>query len=155
LENFDVEFEKLVDFKKNQFHPLVWIRGNPKIGKNVYIGFFSVINAKDSYIEIGDNCDIATGVSINCADSHKRCIGIIDYIERKKIIIENNVFIGSNSIIKPGAHIRHHSVIAAGTVVDARNIPPYSLVYGNPMIIREGYYKDKVSKNTNIFTEKG
>ena len=35
------EFEELLSrvttFKKNPFHPLVWIVGEPKIGQNVYI----------------------------------------------------------------------------------------------------------------------
>ena len=44
------------------------------------------------------------------------------------------------SVIKGGAHIGHHSVVAAGTIVDSGVIPPYSLIYGNPMKIKEGYY---------------
>jgi len=138
------EFEKFlefIDFRPNPYHPLVWIRGKPKIGKNVYIGFFSVINGKDSRIEIGDNCDIAPFVSINCADSHKRCIGLMKDIERKPITIEHNVFIGTHCVIKPGAHIGHHSVIGAGTVVEPGYIPPYSLVTGNPMTVRARYYE--------------
>ena len=136
------EFLEFIDFKKNRFHPLVWIRGNPEIGKNVYIGFFSIINAKDCRIRIGDNCDIAPSVSINCADSHKKCIGLMKNIERKPIILENNVFVGTQTVIKPGAYIGHHSVVASGTVVDSVKIPPYSLVVGNPMRVKEGYYKN-------------
>ncbi len=138
------EFLEFIDFKPNRFHPLVWIRGNPKIGKNVYIGFFAVVNAKDCKIEIGDNCDIAPFVSINCADSHKRCLGLANEIERKPITLENNVFIGTQAIIKPGAYIGHHSVIAPATVVDSVKIPPYSLVVGNPMKVKDGYYKKKL-----------
>ena len=92
-------------------------------------------------ILIGDNCDIAAFVSINVADSHKRCIGLSKKISRKKIVLEKNVFVGTFSVIKSGATIGHHSVIAAGTVVDGKKIPPYSLVSGNPMKIKKGYYK--------------
>jgi acetyltransferase-like isoleucine patch superfamily enzyme len=140
LEEFQKLFSDLTNFRKNRFHPLVWINGEPEIGENVSIGGMSEINAKGAKVIIGDNCDIASFVSINCADSHKRCIELIDYIERKDIIIENNVFIGSHCFIKGGAHIGHHSVIAAGTIVDSKKIPPYSLVFGNPMQIREEYY---------------
>ena len=140
IEEFQDLFSSLTSFKKNSFHPLVWIVGEPKIGKNVYIGGMSEINAGNASVNIGDNCDIASFVSINCADSHKKCIGLSDEIERKNIIIENNVFIGSHSVVKGGAHIGHHSVIAAGTIVDGKKIEPYSLVYGNPMKIRKGYY---------------
>ena len=144
------EFQKLFgDFtgiKENRFHPLVWIVGEPEIGENVFIGGFSMINSKEAHVRIGDHCDIASFVTINCADSHYRCIGLSSEINRQDIIIENHVFIGSHSVIKGGAYISNHSVIAAGTIVDAELIPPYSLVVGNPMQVRSGYYLDKKEK---------
>ena len=143
---FQELFSSLTDFRKNRFHPLVWINGKPEIGRNVLIGFFSEINAKGAKIIIGDNCDIASFVSINSADSHKKCIGLSHKIERKNIILEHNVFVGSHVVIKGGAHIGHHSVIAAGTIVDGTKIPPYSLVIGNPMEVKSGYYKKKITK---------
>jgi acetyltransferase-like isoleucine patch superfamily enzyme len=136
-------FEKFTEFKTNPYHPFVKIAGEPEIEENVKIGFFSEINAKNSYIKIGSNCDIASFVSINVADSHKKCLEIDEKIERKKIILENNVFVGSHCLIKGGAEIGHHSVIAAGTIVDGVKIPPYSLVSGNPMKIKNEYYKQK------------
>lgn len=146
---FQELFTKLTNIKKNNFHPLVWIVGEPKIGSNVYIGGISEVNAKNSKVVIGDNCDIASFVSINSADSHKKCIGLSKTVERKDIIIENNVFIGSHSVIKGGAHIGHHSVVAAGTIVEAKKIPPYSLIIGNPMVVKSGYYKLKFKDDTS------
>lgn len=141
---FATRFQELTHFKHNQFHPLVWINGEPEFGENVYIGGMSEVNAKGARVTIGDNCDIASFVSINCADSHKKCIGLSEEIERKDIVIENNVFIGSHSVIKGGAHIGHHSVVAAGTIVDGKmQIPPYSLIVGNPMKVKEGYYRNE------------
>lgn len=138
------EFKNLlsetINFKNNQFHPLVWVLGEPEIGENVYVGGMSEINANGARVYIGDNCDIASFVTINCADSHKKCIGLAEEADRKDIIIENNVFIGSHSVIKGGAQIGHHSVIAAGTIVDGVRIPPFSLVIGNPMVVKENYY---------------
>ena len=134
---------KVLNFPKNAYHPLVWIVGNPEIGENVYIGAFTEINANKSEVVIGNNCDIASFVSINCADSHKRTIGISIEIERSKIEIGNSVFIGSHSIVKGGAKIGDRCVIAAGTVVDGVEVPPLSLVYGNPMKIKIGYYENK------------
>jgi acetyltransferase-like isoleucine patch superfamily enzyme len=134
-------FTNLTTFKANPYHPLVWINGNPKIGKNVVIAGFSEINAKHANVTIGDNCDIASFVAINAADSHKKLLGFIDEIERKDITIGNNVFIGSHCVVKGGANIGNYCVIGAGTIVDAVDIPDYSLVVGNPMIIKKGYYK--------------
>lgn len=150
LKKFEDLFLKLTMFKKNKFHPFVWILDKPKIGKNVSIGGFSEINAKGATISIGDNCDIASFVSINCVDSHKKCIGLIKDKVRLDINIENNCFIGSHSVVKGGAYIGHHSVVAAGAVVDGVKIPPYSLVYGNPMKVKAGYYKHKISNYGKI-----
>jgi acetyltransferase-like isoleucine patch superfamily enzyme len=138
---FQIIFTKFTSFKANPYHPLVWINGNPKIGKNVVISGFSEINANHANVTIGDNCDIASFVAINAADSHKRCLGLMDEIERRDITIGNNVFVGSHSVIKGGANIGHHCVVAAGTIVEGVDIPDYSLVVGNPMIIKKNYYK--------------
>lgn len=140
LDEFAELFSKLTSFKQNNLHPLVWIVGEPEIGDNVYMGGMSEINAKGAKVIIGDYCDIASFVTINCADSHKKCIGLLNDVERKNITLENNVFVGSHSVIKGGAHIGHHSVVAAGTIVDGVKIPPYSLVIGNPMQIKVSYY---------------
>jgi len=144
LEEFEEYFLTMMDNKKNKLHPLVWIHGEPQIGDNVYVGGFSEINANHANVTIGDNCDIASFVAINCADSHLKCLGLSEKNDTKDITIENNVFIGSHSVVKGGAHIGHHSVVAAGTIVDGKDIPPFSLVCGNPMQVKAGYYKDKV-----------
>jgi len=125
---------------ENRFHPFVWINGNPQIGEGVYIGGFSEVNANGATVIIGDNCDIASFVSINCADSHRKCIGISKKTARRGILIEDNVFIGSHSVIKGGAVIGHHSVVGAGSIVGAITAPPYSLIVGNPAVVKAGYY---------------
>ena len=145
LEKFRKLFSELTNFRHNEFHPLVWINGDPEIGKGVYIGGFSEINAKGARVVIGENCDIASFVAINCADSHKQCLGILEDFERGDIILENNVFVGSHCVIKGGAYIGHHSVVAAGTIVEGVAIPPYSLVIGNPMQIKPGYYLNQIT----------
>lgn len=133
---------EIFDLRENPFHPLVFINGEPEIGKNVYIGLFSEVNAKGGKVAIGDNCDIASFVSINVADSHKLCIGLDVEIDRKPIIIEHNVFIGSHSFISGDTHVGHHSVIGAGTIlINAGYIPPYSLIIGNPAEIKEKYFQ--------------
>lgn len=138
------QFSQATSFPENRFHPLVWLIGEPVIGEDVFIGGMSEVNAKGARVLIGNHCDIASFVTINCADSHKRCIGLAMEVERRDIVIEDHVFIGSHSVVKGGAHIGHHSVIAAGTIVGPINVPPYSLVIGNPVVVKPGYYKDKV-----------
>jgi acetyltransferase-like isoleucine patch superfamily enzyme len=140
---FENLFLKLINNKKNRYHPLVWINGNPIIGKNTYIGGFSEINAKGSKVKIGANCDIASFVSINVADSHKKTIKRSNKISLNEIKIGKNVFVGSHSVILGGSVIGDFSVIAAGSVVRGEKIPKYSLAIGNPIKIKESYYKKK------------
>ncbi len=47
------------------------------------------------------------------------------------VVIEDNVHIGEGCVILPGVKIGHNSVIAANTVV-IKDIPPFSVVSGNP-----------------------
>ena len=132
-------FLKTVSNKDNPYHPLVWINGEPQIGAGTYIGGFSEVNAKGALVRIGHDCDIASFVTINVADSHRRCIGLADANDVQNITIGNNVFIGSHCAILGGTEIGHHSVIAAGSVIRSVVIPPFSLaVDGN---VKVGYYR--------------
>lgn len=141
IDDFAATFSRFAGMPLNPYHPLVWILGDPEIGENVAIGGLTEINASGAKLVIGEGCDIASFVSINCSDSHRRAIGVADQIERRDIVIEDHVFIGSHSVVKGGAHIGHHTVIAAGTIVDGVDVPPYSLVFGNPMKVKESYYQ--------------
>ena len=147
-EEFQKLFTQLTDMPSNPYHPLVWIGGEPEIGENVYIGGMSEIYAKGAKVIIGDNCDIASFVSINCSDSHYKCIGLAEDVERKEIVIENNVYIGTHSFIGGGVHIGHHSVVGAGTIVRRGIYPPYSLIIGNPAVVKPEYYSRKMRRRT-------
>lgn len=134
----------ILELKKNPFHPMVFINGPEcaEIADDVYIGYLSEINARGSKVIIKQGCDIASFVCINVADSHKRSVGFCDEIERAPIILEENVFVGSHCFIGKNNHIGHHSVVAAGTIlIDGGEIPPYSLIKGNPAKIYPGYYE--------------
>jgi acetyltransferase-like isoleucine patch superfamily enzyme len=132
--------------QENRFHPFVWIVGEPEIGQGVYIGGFSEVNARDAKVTIGEFCDIASFVSINCADSHNLCLGLSKSVSRGDIHIGDHVFIGTHSVVKGGTRIGHHSVIGPGTIVGPGEIPPYSLVLGNPMVVKAGYYRDRIAQ---------
>ena len=145
-DEFRLAFLRVIENSDNPYHPLVWINGSPEIGERTFIGGMSQINAKGARVVIGAHCDIAAFVAINVADSHKRCIGLADEIERGDIFIGNHVFIGSHSVILGGTVIGDHSVVAAGSVVRACNAPPFSLLSGNPLQIKPGHYRDAYSR---------
>lgn len=135
---------EILDLKKNPFHSMVFINGPEcaEIDEDVYIGYLSEVNARGSKVVIKKGCDIASFVSINVADSHKRTIGIGPEIERGPIILEENVFVGNHCFIGGNTHIGRNSVVAAGTIlVSGGEIPPFSLIKGNPAVVYPEYYK--------------
>jgi acetyltransferase-like isoleucine patch superfamily enzyme len=111
--------------------------GKIEIGNNT--GFTSTIMSSRRLIKIGNFVKIGGNVRIFDHDYHST-----DYIYRRnfqtdtryvksqEIIIEDDVFIGANSIILKGVHIGARSIIAAGSVVTIKDIPSDSVVAGNP-----------------------
>ena len=127
-------------------HETAVLNHSPEIGEGTSIGEFCVIQNYKSMVKIGAHCDIAARVSVNCSDSHLRCIGLSGKIEYLPITIGDHVYIGEGAIILGGCNIGHHSVIGAGTVV-AKNlhILPYSLFVGTPhLVIKEEYYRARI-----------
>ena len=101
------------------------------IGNNTFINSNSSIRCKKNIV-IGNNCAIAHGVSIMDSNYHK----INGKIKEEPVIIEDNVWIGANSVILSGVTIGKGSIIAAGTIVN-KDVPPHSMVAGNPGKIKK------------------
>jgi hypothetical protein len=80
----------------NRGHKVTILTGQPNYPEG-YI-YTDYLKKKSNYsyykgakVIIGKNCDIASFVAINAADSLKKCIGLAKNIERKDIILENNL----------------------------------------------------------------
>lgn len=76
-------------------------------------------------------------------DHHKENIPLIQqgYLERKPVLIGNDVWIGARSILLPGVTIGDHAIIGAGAVV-TKNVDPWDIVGGVPAkIIRSRLQK--------------
>lgn len=125
----------------------VWI--NVQIRENVEIGNNCVIS-KDVYIDhevhIGNNCKIQNSVSVyNGVTIHDDVfVGPNVAFTNDKIprafnaewkitptLVERGASIGSNATIICGITIGEYAMVAAGSVV-TRDVPPYTLVMGNP-----------------------
>ncbi len=52
-------------------------------------------------------------------------------VETKPIVIEDEVWIGANAVVTAGVTVGKHSIVAAGCVV-VKDVPPYTIVGGNP-----------------------
>lgn len=54
------------------------------------------------------------------------------------IVIEDEAWIGANAVIVAGVRIGKHSIVAAGSIV-TKDVPPYSIVVGNPAKLIKQY----------------
>ena len=105
------------------------------------------------YITVGDSCTINQGVIIQSCESEKifignhvtlsyRCMILTGGLElssklgekshtTKRIIIQDGVWIGANSIILPGVKLARGCIVAAGSVV-TKDVSEDTIVAGNP-----------------------
>ncbi len=130
--------------------------GDITIGNNSYIGGGTTLIARNN-ISIGNHVTIAWGCTIYDHNSHS-----LDYTERRKdilrqnddyrngrnfieskdwsvvkskpIIIEDNVWIGFDSVILAGVTVGEGAVIGARSVI-RQNIEPWTVVAGNPAVV--------------------
>lgn len=106
------------------------------IGEKTMIDMGVIIGSK---AKIGKNCHIGANTVI---------AGVLEPESKSPVIIEDNVFIGANSVVLEGIKVGHDSVIGAMTLVN-KDIPPYSLVIGAPCKIIENVEKRVVDKCQN------
>ena len=110
--------------------------GKLLIGHNVDLMDNAQINANRSNIKIGNNVMIAPNVVIQGVNHNIDNINMTftesgDQTDKNFITIENNVWIGANSVILPGITIGTGSVIGAGSVV-TKDVEPFSIMGGVP-----------------------
>ena len=105
------------------------------IGNKTYIGEYNNIRAGGGKISIGNNCLISQHITIvasNHGISKSKSIAEQPWAtNRNFVIIEDDVWVGANSVIMPGVTIHKGAVIGAGSVV-THDVPEYAIVAGNP-----------------------
>lgn len=106
------------------------------IGKNVGMSSTAIIT--HDRIDIGNNVKIGGGVCIYDTDFHSldpiKRMNIKEdrsEINKRNVIIGNNVFIGAHSTILKGVTIGENSIIGACSVV-TKNVPSNEIWGGNP-----------------------
>jgi acetyltransferase-like isoleucine patch superfamily enzyme len=129
-----------------------------RLGNNVRIQSYVHIEANCT---IGDYCSLASRVAlIGRVDYDFRTIGVPfnlatwvganklkgAYIQEKdEVTIEEDVWVGHQSIILTGVRVRRGTVIAAGSVV-IRDTEPYSIVAGVPARkVGERFTKEQIA----------
>ena len=132
---------------------------NFSIGSNSIIEDFATINNGVGDVFIGDNCGIglsnviigpvkmgnyvmlAQNIVISGLNHGFEDINVPPRLQKvvtKQITIEDNVWIGANSVITAGVTIGKHAIIGAGSVV-TKDIPPYVVAVGNPARVIKKY----------------
>ena len=123
----------------------VTANGNIKIGDHFYMGPNSFIGSENS-IEIGRCVIISNDVRIYDNNNHPTSPKAREYMSMNgfsnenwewchaasaPVIIEDNVWIGQYCTILKGVRIGKGSIVATRAVV-TKDVPPYSMVAGNP-----------------------
>ncbi|MCI5822580.1 MAG: sugar O-acetyltransferase [Pararoseburia sp.] len=127
-----------------------WGGSNVHFGDWVYANFNLTI-VDDGHVYVGDKVMFGPNVTIATAN-HPIEPGLRDRMLQynKDVHIENNVWIGANTVIVPGVTIGENAVIGAGSVV-TKDIPANVVAVGNPCRVlreigehdREYFYKDE------------
>lgn len=104
-------------------------------GKNIHLGKRVFINAGCCFqdqggIWIGDDVQIGHQVKILTLN-HGKNPDDRKTIYPQKVVIGNNVWIGSGAVILPGVTIGENAIIGAGSVV-TKNVPDNQTFAGNP-----------------------
>jgi acetyltransferase-like isoleucine patch superfamily enzyme len=125
------------------------------IKKNVYLGrnnFISVGKSIEinSYCVFGDNCSLISAGKIYTNPLIPYFLSGID--SDKSIIVGSNCWFGVGSSVIGNVKIGHGSIIGAYSVV-TKDIPPFSMVVGNPakIIKRFNFDTKKWEKDTSDF----
>lgn len=103
------------------------------ISENSWINNNASIIADRGKITIGKNFLAGTGLIISDSDFHSTDPNnrLTGNYKTQDVIIEDNVFVGSNVTICKGVKIGRNSVIGTGSIV-TKNVEPYSIYAGNP-----------------------
>lgn len=107
----------------------MWALGGISIGNRVMIGSHTAI----------------TSITHDHAEEDMRFSPTV----RKPVIIEDDVWIGTHSVILPGIRIGKGAVIGANSVV-SKDVEPYSIVVGSPAKLLK--FRDIKTKSENNAT---
>jgi len=108
-----------------------------ELGENSVVGELNNIRASGGKIIIGKNCLISQNVSMVAANHNIAKGSLIMEQEwdakSNNIIINDDVWVGANSVVLPGVRIKRGAIVAAGSVV-TRDVEEYSIVAGTPAV---------------------
>ena len=136
---------------------------NLYIGDDVAIGNGAIIQSTNSKIVLGNHIMFGPDVSVHGGNHRTDILGRYmksitlsekrDGIDDADVIIEDDVWVGTKAIILKGVTIGRGSVIGAGAIV-YKNVPPYSIVTGAKMEIRERFTKEQIAEHEALLCQR-
>lgn len=106
--------------------------GDVRVGKNVWIGPWVMLDGSGGGLEIGDWTSISAGVQLYTHDTVLRSLSAgKSPIRQGSVTIADRVYIGSQSIITLGVRVGRMSVISANSLV-LDDVPERAIVGGAP-----------------------
>lgn len=112
--------------------------GDVIIGDRTRIGLSNVLIGP---VTVGDDVMLAQNIVMSGLNHGYQDVTIPPHdqpVTKNRISVENEVWIGANSVVVAGVTIGRHSVVAAGSVV-TKDVPAYSVVAGNPARVIKMY----------------
>jgi serine acetyltransferase len=131
------------------------------LGRQAFIGRGTVLSVRNGRMELGDHCNIGGACRLGCSGGTLRIgrhvlVGAFTYIGggmhrydrtdvpmamqgqlfKGGVTIEDDVWIGGGCQVLDGVTIGKGSIIGAGAIV-TKDIPPYSIAFGNPATVRK------------------
>jgi acetyltransferase-like isoleucine patch superfamily enzyme len=104
--------------------------GDVRVGKNVWVGPFTILDGSAAPLVIGDNCNISAGVQIYTHDTVDRVLND-GPLKKGPVTIGNRVYIGPNAVVALGVVIGDRCVIGANSLV-LDDVPAGTKAYGTP-----------------------
>ncbi|GGC71389.1 acetyltransferase [Pedobacter quisquiliarum] len=112
--------------------------GAVMIGQNTIIGIGCVIIGP---VSVGNDVMLAQNIVVSGLNHGYEDVNIAtskQAVTCKEIIIEDEVWIGANSVITAGVRLGRHCVIGAGSIV-TKDVPEFSVAVGNPAKVIKKY----------------
>lgn len=109
------------------------------------IGKFCAIAAEVHFIMTGDHKldAISTYPFPIFKQGWEKAFNVFDLPVKGDIVIGNDVWLGYDCLIKNGVTIGHGAIVAAKSVV-VKDVPPYSIVAGNPAKVVKMRFEDRM-----------
>lgn len=112
--------------------------GDVIIGDQTIVGLGNVIIGP---VTIGNEVMLAQNIVISALNHGYEDPNVSPRRQKetcKQIVINDDVWVGSNSVITAGVTLGKHCIIGAGSVV-TKDVPPFSVAVGNPARVIKQY----------------